>query len=254
MVITGIFLSIYQMLRGRQVRFAPRHLFVYAMIAILGTIIPNSASYRAAVHLDASMMSVLVATVPLFALPIAIALGRDSFSWMRTLGILIGFLGIVILVDPWSALGQGVMLGFVLLYLVAPLFYAIEGNYVDRYGTADLGPIETLAGASIIGAILSLGLALGTGQFISPFIPIGPAERALVISSLVHGVVYATYVWMVRAAGAVFTAQVSYLVTGFGVVWAFLILQEVPGSQLWIAMVLIFLGMFLVSPRDRAAD
>ena len=107
MVITGIFLSIYQMLRGRQVRFALRHLFVYAMIAILGTIIPNSASYRAAVHLDASMMSVLVATVPLFALPIAIALGRDSFSWMRTLGILIGFLGIVILVDPWSALGQG---------------------------------------------------------------------------------------------------------------------------------------------------
>lgn len=254
MVVTGIVLSLYQYMRGRSVRFAPRHIFVYVMIAVLGTLIPNSASYRAAVHLDASMMSVLVATVPLFALPIAIALGRDTFSWVRMLGIFIGFAGIVILVDPRAALGQDVFLGFVFLYLVAPLFYAIEANYVDRFGTADLGPIETLAGASVIGAILVLPLAIGTGQYFSVFAPFGAPEAALVLSSLIHGVVYATYVWMVRAAGAVFTAQVSYLVTAFGVVWAFLILREVPSSQLWIAMVLIFLGMFLVSPRDRVAD
>ena len=47
---------------------------------------------------------------------------------------------------------------------------------------------------------------------------------ALVSASVVHVLVYATYVWLVGQAGAVFTAQVSYLVTGFGLLWAWLLL------------------------------
>jgi drug/metabolite transporter (DMT)-like permease len=39
-------------------------------------------------------------------------------------------------------------------------------------------------------------------------------------------VVYAGYVWLVGRAGAVFAAQVAYLVTLFGVFWAMLILGE----------------------------
>jgi drug/metabolite transporter (DMT)-like permease len=53
----------------------------------------------------------------------------------------------------------------------------------------------------------------------------------------------------VGRAGSVFAAQVSYLVTGFGVVWAMLILNESYGSSFWYAFCLMLVGLFLVQPR-----
>ena len=59
---------------------------------------------------------------------------------------------------------------------------------------------------------------------------------------------------MVGAAGAMFAVQVSYLVTGFGVIWAMLILGESYSGWVWAAMAVMFLGMFLVQPRERSTD
>ena len=58
---------------------------------------------------------------------------------------------------------------------------------------------------------------------------------------------------VVGRAGPVFTVQVSYLVTGFGILWAKLILGEAYPSAVWGALALMFLGMYLVQPRSKAA-
>ena len=54
---------------------------------------------------------------------------------------------------------------------------------------------------------------------------------------------------MVGRAGAVFAAQASYLVTGFGVIWAMLLLGERYSGWVWAAMALMFAGLFMVQPR-----
>ena len=69
------------------------------------------------------------------------------------------------------------------------------------------------------------------------------------LSSVIHAFVYAGYVWIIGAAGAVFAAQVSYLVTGFGVFWAMILLGERFASTIWLAMAVMFVGLFLVQPR-----
>ena len=130
-----------------------------------------------------------------------------------------------------------------------PFFYGLEGNFVARWGTAGLSPVEVLFGASLVGTVLALPLALGTGQFIDPRPPWGLPDAAVVISALIHVVVYVTYVWMVGRAGAVFAVQVSYLVTGFGVLWALLLLNESYSGWVWAAMGVMLLGMFFVQPR-----
>ena len=71
------------------------------------------------------------------------------------------------------------------------------------------------------------------------------------MSAVVHVLVYASYVWMVGRAGPLFAVQVSYLVTGFGVIWSMLILGEMYSVWVWAAMVLILSGVFLVLPRPR---
>jgi drug/metabolite transporter (DMT)-like permease len=106
-------------------------------------------------------------------------------------------------------------------------------------------------GVSVVGSLLAAPIALGTGQWVDPF-PMGQAEWALVTSSVVHAVVYASYVWLASKAGSVFASQTAYLVTGSGVIWAMLLLDERFSPVVWVALVVMLAGVALVQPRGKA--
>ena len=106
-----------------------------------------------------------------------------------------------------------------------------------------------MLGSSLVGLVVITPFALGSGQWIAPAWPLPVPQLALVVSSVVHVLVYATYVWLVGRAGAVFAAQVSYLVTGFGLLWSWIILGEGYAATLWLALAAMFAGMYLVQPR-----
>ena len=251
MVIGAVLLGAIVFVRGGRLALGRRQITLYLAIAFLGTILPNAASYRAAAHLPAGVMSIVIAMVPMFAFPIALALGQDRFSIARVVGLGLGLGGVALLVGPEASLPDRAMVAFIPLALIAPFFYGLEGNFVGKFGTAGLDPIEVLFGASVFGAVLSFPLALGFGHWLNPLGGFGAPESALVLSSIVHALVYAGYVWLVGRAGAVFAAQVSYLVTIFGVGWAMLILDEAYSGYIWGALGLMLLGMFLVQTRDR---
>lgn len=241
--------------RGRGLPLGRAHLGLYLVIALVGTVLPDSASYAAAVHLPAGLISILLSLVPMFAFPIAIALGIDGFSLPRMAGLLCGLAGVLVIVGPEASLPDRAMVAFIPLALVAPLFYGLEGNVVAKWGTFGADPVQVLYGASLVGAAIALPLALATGQFIPPRPPWdwGAPDRALVLSAAVHAGVYAGYVWLVGRAGATFAAQVSYFVTGFGVLWAMVLLGERYSGWVWAAFLLMLAGLFLVQPRPRTA-
>ncbi|ARE41931.1 Permease of the drug/metabolite transporter (DMT) superfamily [Rhodovulum sp. P5] len=239
------------LLRGQPVPFSRGHLGLYAIIAAVGTLLPNAASYQAAVYLPAGLIAILLSSVPMFAFAIALAIGDERIEPVRLWGLLLGLAGVVLIVGPREALPDRAMLAFVPLALVAPVFYGIEGNVVARLGTRGLDAIRLLLGASLIGLPAALVLALISGQWISPLPPWGLPDLAIVTSSSVHAAVYSAYVWLVARAGAVFAAQVAYLVTGFGVLWSMLLLQETYSGWIWMAMAAMFAGLFLVQPRPQ---
>jgi uncharacterized membrane protein len=133
--------------------------------------------------------------------------------------------------------------------LIAPAFYAIEGNFVARYGTEGLDPVQVLLGACIVGAVMAAPLALMTGQWISPLPPWGAPDLAILGSSLAHALAYAGLCLDGGPRRAVFAAQVSYLVTAFGILWAWVMLGETYSGWVWAAVALMFAGLFLVQPR-----
>jgi drug/metabolite transporter (DMT)-like permease len=225
----------------------------FVVIAFVGTILPDGASYRAFVYLPAGVMSILLSLVPMIAFPIALGLRLERFGWMRFIGLLAGLGGVLLLVLPEASLPDAAMLAWIPLALVAPLCYAFEGNYVSKWGIGGMDAVQVLFGASLVGAILTLPVAVGTGQFINPFRVWAAPEWALVASAAIHVVVYAGYVWLVGRAGSVFAVQVSYLVTGFGVFWAMIILGESYSSYIWAAFAMVLLGAFLVRPRGQEA-
>ncbi|WP_424965009.1 DMT family transporter [Dinoroseobacter sp. S375] len=252
-VVGVVVLGAVTLVRGKRLPCGPKQLRLYVIIAVIGTLLPNSASFAAIVHLPSGITSILLSLVPMLAFPIALALGLDRFSLKRIAGLSFGLGGVALIVLPGSALPDAAMLVWVPVALFAPLFYALEGNVVAKWGTYGVDAVQVLLGASLVGVVLALPFTLLSGQWIDPRPPWGAADAALVASATIHGIVYSCYVWLVGRAGPVFAAQVSYLVTGFGLFWAMLILGERYSGPVWAATALMMVGLFLVTPRANSS-
>jgi drug/metabolite transporter (DMT)-like permease len=165
------------------------------------------------------------------------------------LGLILGLIGVGFIALPDASLPERAMIAFLPLALLAPFCYACEGNIVARWGTAGLDPFAVLFGASAIGALISFPFAISSGQFFVPQAPFILADFTLILSSVIHVLVYTGYVWLIGRAGPVFAGQVSYVVTGSGVLWAMLLLGETYSLWVWVALICMIFGLMLVQPR-----
>ncbi len=250
LVICTVFLGAITLIRGKGLTLTRATLVFYLVVALLGTLIPNYAFYVSVTHLPSGVMSILISTVPLMAFPIALALGHDRFEGKRLLGLLLGLTGVALLALPQSSLPDPAMVAYLPLAMLGPFFYALEGTFVSRNGTLGMDAVQAMFGASLAGLILCLPLVLASGQWVDPLAAFGRAEQALVLSSLLHALLYATYVGLAARAGAVFATQTSYVVTASGLCWAMLLLGERFSHWVWAALAVMLVGLMLVKPRQ----
>ncbi len=194
-----------------------------------------------------------MSTVPMFVFPIALVMRTDRFDWKRLLGLFVGLIGVSLLIVPDASLPDRAMAAFIPLAMVAPIFYGLEGNIVAKWGTYGCSGIQVLLGASLVGIVLTAPLAVVSGTWIPPHTDLNLPDLALILSSAIHALAYAGYVWLVGRSGSVFAAQVSYLVTAFGIFWAMVLLSETYSNWIWLALGVIFTGLFMVQPRPATA-
>jgi drug/metabolite transporter (DMT)-like permease len=251
LVISVLALGTLRALRGGPMRVSRRAAGMAAAVALVGTLVPGTTFYLSIARLPAGIMSILIATVPLLAFPVAVLLGLDRFGLRRAAGLLCGFTGMVLIALPEVALPPGAQAAWLLLAMIGPLCYALEGNIIARWGTGGLDPLETILLASAVALTLALPLMLASGHWIDPRPPWGAPEAALVASALVNAAMYVGYVWLARAAGPVFAAQTGYVVTLAGVGWAMLLLDERFAPAVWLAAALLMAGLALVRPREE---
>lgn len=254
LVIGVVLLGTILILQRKRIPVTKATLGFALLITVIGTIIPNSTFYYSVVHLPSGIMSILISTVPLMAFPVALMLGMDHFSLGRMAGLACGLIGVALIALPSASLPDAAMAAYLPIAMIGPLFYAFEGNYVAKFGTAGMDAVQAMCLASIIGAMIMLPVAIASGQWIDPLLPWGRAEAALLAGSVVHNLCYCAYIWLAARAGAVFAAQTSYIVTGTGVIWAMLILGERFSPWVWAALCVMLLGLFLVQPRQNLAN
>lgn len=226
-------------------------LALYAVFGLLGMALPQWASFTGTTHLPSGVMSILLSLVPIFALPLALGLGTERFSALRLAGVILGAGAVVILAAPGAALPDPALWIWVLVGALAPAMYAVEGAWVAA-SRVQASPLQVLFGGSVVAvaALVPLNAALG-----GPMLPTGRPDAGLALvlgAGLLSLAAYAGYVALLRRCGAVFGAQVGYVVTGAGVVWAMLLLGERYPPAVWAALAMLFLGLALVRPRPSA--
>lgn len=103
-VISVVLSGIVTVARGRKLPISRAHLKLYVVVALLGAMIPHVLNFTAVAHLPAGIMSILIALVPMFSMPIALAMGFEKASVVRFVGALCGAVAIVLIVGPDAAL------------------------------------------------------------------------------------------------------------------------------------------------------
>ena len=254
LLVCTLVLGVLTLIRGKTLPMHAGALRFYVVIALLGTLVPGVTFYTSVARLPAGIMSILISMVPLMAFPMALALGMDRLSTARVIGLGLGLLGVCLIALPSASLPDPAMAAFLPLAMIGPFFYAMEGIYVSRQGMAGMDAVQAMFGASLVALLLCVPIMLALGHgFLLPW-PLGRAEIALLISSAMHSILYASYVWLAARTGAVFASQTSYIVTGAGVLWAMVLLGERFSPWVWAAMVVMLFGLGLVQPRVSSAN
>ena len=252
-IIMILSLGLIQIFRKKKLPLNLNCFWRYVLVALLGTILPNSIMYKAYFHLQSGIMSILVSIVPMIAFLLVLMLQMEKFEIRRFLGVLFGIFAIILIVFPKLDLGYLGEVGWILLALLSPLCYAIEGVWINKIGIAKLDPIEVILGASILGFFILMPIVALNGYWITPYRVWGPAEFAITASSLIHSLIYISYIWLIGKAGVIFASQVSYIYTASGIGFSIILLGEGYSLFVWAAVILMLMGLMMVRPSRRSS-
>lgn len=249
MFFAAIMLGVFLLIKKQRVALSTVALKYYLVIAFIGTLIPNTFSLFATDHLPAGIMAIIIATVPMMSLTVALIARIEVFSWMRTVGVILGVVALLLIALPDASLPDPSKAPWLLVALVAPLCYAIEGNFVAARAPIKLSPLVTLFGASAIGTLLITPIVWFGDMTVSFTGTWDISHWAIIGSAIGHVAAYSGYLWLLGRAGAVFTSQIGYVVTLSGVIGAIVILGESYGVSVWIAVAMMLFGVALVRPK-----
>jgi drug/metabolite transporter (DMT)-like permease len=213
----------------------------FAVIAVTGNILPFAFITWGEVVIDSGLAAILMAVMPLSSLILAHFFTRDErLTPAKLAGVLVGFVGIVVLVGPGVLAGLGLEVFAQIVVAGGAICYAISNVYTRVSGVVTLPAAVTSAGVLLCAAVLSIPLSLLVDR---PWdlAPNTDSILALLVLALVcTSFAYLILFRLIAATGATFVAFINYLVPVFGVIAGALLLRETiqPGALAGLALIL----------------
>ncbi len=227
-------------------RLPPRHIVFYIICGLSGTALPTTMMYFSLQAVPASLMSILIASAPIFTFILALAARAEAYHHLKTLGLALGFGGMALILLPKSATDLQTPVGWILLGALTPFLYAVNTVYTTLFRPANLHVIDLATGMISSAAIAMLLVTISA----EPLYPLWEAEPLILGLTLYHGILTAValtlFYTLLKIAGPVFTIQVAYPITIMGIAFGYLIHAEVLPAMVWLATVLMLAGVGLI--------
>jgi drug/metabolite transporter (DMT)-like permease len=217
-------------------------------VGVLNSGVPFALYSFAVMHITTGFSSILNATVPLFGALVAWAWLGDKPSLSRTVGLGLGFGGVLLLAGGQASFqpnASGIAPAWaVLACLAATTCYALAASFTKKH-IPNLPPLVTATGSQI-GA--TLALALPALWFRPDHWPSASAWGALlVVGVLCTGVAYILYFKLIDNSGPARALTVTFLVPVFAIVYGVLFLGESVTAWMLLCGAVILLGTSLSS-------
>ena len=249
-LIAAIFFSIVLFVRRERPRLSRFAVFFFLGCGFLGTAFPNSLSYEAYRHLPVGVNVMILSLVPMATLLIALPFGVEKLDMRRALGLGLGVVAVALITVPSTSLPSPEIAIYVALPVLVAVSYAAENIWIARLQPKSMSTLMVMWGLSVGGVVLLAPVTFGLGVLFD-ISAMGPAEMAVIASSIVHICAYFGFVWMIKRSGPVFASQVGYIVTATGVLLGMAFFDERHSAWVWAALALMMIGLSLVKPADR---
>lgn len=216
---------------------------VIVVVASLGNALPYTLIHAGEVTVTSGIAAVLMGTMPLATFALAWLLLGERLLAIQTVGLLLGFFGLVFLigVDALSSLnltkGQ-------FLITAGAICYALSATLVRKLGSS----------RSIANAAITLWLATA---LVTPFAllespsPVFPQSTftwvaLMILGVFCTGIAALLYFQLLDQVPANKFAQINYIIPVLGYVWGLLFLGESVSWQAIVAAIMILVGVNLV--------
>ncbi|ALG09185.1 DMT family transporter [Kibdelosporangium phytohabitans] len=219
-----------------------------AVAAILGLVAPFLLLAWGQQHTSAGMAGVLIGAMPLITLAFAtFTLPSERATVRKTVGLLIGFAGVVLVVAPWGD-APGTLGGQVAV-LGAAACYAAQAVYIRKVLSGlDIAPLA-LAAAQVMAATVLQALVTPLFAWHAPTFTWPVVVSIVLLGTVATGAGYVLYFRLIRDHGATTASAVNYLVPVAAVVIGVLTLSESITWSMAAGTVIVLLGLAIAENR-----
>ena len=221
----------------------------FAMIGFINLVAPFFLIAYGVKSVQSNLAAILMSTTPLSSTVLAhFYTKNEKFNIIKTIGILIGFSGIIFLFSDNILIHQNNFTS-ALLILLGSTCYVVGGVLTLKISKKKN---ENVTGSILIWAIIILfPLVVLIEQ---PWESI-PRTDSL-ISVIYLGIVPTGIAWLLRFRiltqnGLIFQSQVSYLIPLFGVILGYIFLEELITIKVLISLLAVCIGIYFVRKGDN---
>lgn len=217
------------------------------VLAVIWIAIPLTIFPLAQQWIDSAVAGMLNGTMPLFTALVAAAMLRELPGRRQTAGLVVGFIGLVLVALPSAGSSPTALLGVVLV-VVATVCYAVATNIVtplqQRYGSLPvLGRVQMVAAVLVVPFGLS-GLTASTFAW--------PSFWAVAaVGVLGTGLAFVLMGSLSGRVGATRASFITYVIPVVALVLGVVFLQERVAALAVAGVVLVIAGAALASRPER---
>ena len=221
----------------------------FASIGIINLVIPFFLIAYGVQKVQSNLAAILMASTPLTAAALAHFFTKnEKINIIKSLGVLIGFSGIVFLFSDNILINKDNFFSAFLI-LFGSCFYVIGGLHTLKISNKKNENVT--ASILIWGTLILLPITIIFEQ------PWNLNPRLDSTIALVYLGIFSTgLAWLLRFYilkhnGLVFQAQVAYLIPIFGVILGSLILNEEITSKVIISLIAVIIGIYIVKKGSK---
>lgn len=254
-LVGAVALLLYSLLRGRKFPVDLKTWVLLLIVGMMGSGIPFFLITWAEQVIDSGMAAILMSTGPVFSLLFAhIFTADDKFTWYKLAGMILGFLGVVVVIGVDVLNGIGDNLVPQLAAMLAALCYVATGVTIRKVD--NMKPDMLVACSLLIAAVVMVPLSVLIDQ---PWRlwqrDEAPGTGAL--SAIVYlGIIPTAFAFFIRAkivmsVGYTFFSMAGYLVPVFAVIFGALFLNEVVEIEAIIALTMVLCGVGIAQVKAK---
>ena len=215
------------------------------VLAITNNAIPFSLFSYGSFGADSNILAILNATTAFNTMIIALLWLGEKVTLKQIFGLVLGFIGVIILVNPESSSTSIIS---ALFCLIGAACYSFSTVFIQKY--SEKTDKMVLIGWSIVfSCFIMIPLTLLN---LPPQIPSTNALlSAMWLGSISTGLAFFGYVYLIEKIGAVKTSTVAYFLPVFGIIWGAVFLNEVITGGIILGCATILIGVFFATSNKR---